>query len=254
MRIIAVSGKGGVGKSLLSALIIRKLILDGENNILVIDADPDSNMPDMLGVEVESTVGDIKEELMSEQNDLPEGVNRSKWLESKIFETVEELDEFDLLVMGRPEGSGCYCAVNNVLRWVIDSMTKSYDYIIIDVEAGLEHISRKTTLGVDDMIIVTDMSSHGFNAAERIKKMTTDLGARFKHLYLVANRIHHSYEKEILAKSNSIGLEFIGLIPYDQQVEKYAFEGKSLLKLEECDATKAVGKIVEKIKEKSIEK
>ncbi|MEN4006652.1 MAG: AAA family ATPase [Methanobacteriaceae archaeon] len=247
MKIIAVSGKGGVGKSMLSALIIRKLISIGKNNILVIDADPASNMPDMLGVKVKSTVGNIKEELMDVQDNLPEGIIRSKWLEAKIFEIIEEFDKFDLLVMGRPEGAGCYCSVNNILRWVIDSMTKSYDFVIIDVEAGLEHISRKTTLGVDDMIIVTDTSSHGFNTASRIKEMTKELGARFNHLYLVANKVQPIHEKAIIDKANSIGLEFIGIIPYDAHIEDYTFEGKSLLDLEECDATKAVDGIVANI-------
>lgn len=247
MRIIAVSGKGGVGKTMLAALIIRKMVRDGEKNILAIDADPDFNLPGMLGVSVKSTVGDIKEELLTKQSQLPPGYSKDKWLEYRVFEIIAETPDFDILVMGRPEGPGCYCSVNNILRWIIDSMTKSYDHVIIDAEAGLEHISRKTTLGVDDMIIVTDMSQHGFDTAERISELAGELDARFKHLYLVVNRVSAGHEKAIIDRAKSFGPEFLGTIPYDVHIEEYLFAGKSLLDLEECNATKAVETIMDKL-------
>lgn len=247
MRILAVSGKGGVGKTMLSALIIRKLVKDGERNILAIDADPDFNLPGMLGVSVKNTVGDIKEELLTKQSQLPPGYSKDTWLESRVFEIIVETPDFDILVMGRPEGPGCYCSVNNVLRWVIDSMTKSYDHVIIDAEAGLEHISRKTTMGVDDMIIVTDMSQHGFDTAKRINELAGELGARFKHLYLVANRVNAEHERAVTERAESLGPEFLGMIPYDICIEEYLFAGRSLLDLEECSATKAVEAIMDKL-------
>ncbi len=247
MRIIAISGKGGVGKTMLTALIIRKMAKDGKKNILAIDADPDFNLPGMLGVSVKNTVGDIKEELLTKQSQLPPGYSKDTWLESKVFEIITETRDFDILVMGRPEGPGCYCSVNNVLRWVIDSMAKSYDHVIIDTEAGLEHISRKTTLSVDDMIIVTDLSKHGFDTAKRINELAGELGARFKHLYLVANRVNTEHEKAIIERAKSLELEFLGTIPYDVRIEQYLFEGRPLLDLEECSATKAVETIMDKL-------
>ena len=246
-KVIAVSGKGGVGKTILAALLIRKLIKAGHRSILAIDADPDSNLPDMLGVSVGRSLGDIREELLAKQSQFPPEYSKDVWLESKVLEIMAETPSFDVLVMGRPEGPGCYCAVNHMLRSIIDFLTRSYDYTVIDAEAGLEHLSRRTTQGVDDMIVVTDPSLHGFNTAERIKNLAKELGMEFKHLYLVVNRV--SREKLISEKVGSIGLEFAGVIPEDVNVAEYNLVGKSLLELpEDSPAVKAVDEITEKIR------
>ncbi|MDI6889119.1 MAG: AAA family ATPase [Methanocellales archaeon] len=247
-RVIAVSGKGGAGKTLLAALLVRKLVKTGHKSILAIDADPDSNLPDALGVFVESTIGDIREEFSVEQSRLPPGYSKDAWLESKVFEIMVETPSFDVLVMGRPEGPGCYCAVNHILRKIIDSMTGGYDYAIIDAEAGLEHLSRRTTQNVDDMIVVTNGSLSGFNTAERIKNLANELRIKFKHLYLVVNRANSSHEKLILKRVGSIGLEFAGGIPEDANVAEYNLLGKSLLELpDDSPAVKAMDEIMEKL-------
>ena len=167
--IIAVSGKGGTGKTLVSSLLIKILSETGKD-VLAIDADPDSNLPEALGVEVVKTVGDIREELKQEtaEGKIPAGMNKWDILDYKIMESVVESPEFDLVVMGRPEGSGCYCAVNNMLRKIIETLSSNYDFIIIDTEAGLEHLSRRTTQNVNVMLIVTDISKRGFLTAQRI--------------------------------------------------------------------------------------
>lgn len=246
-KIIAVSGKGGAGKTVLAALLIRRLIKTGHRSTLAIDADPDSNLPDMLGVSIGRSIGDVREELLTKQSQLPPGYSKDAWLESKIFEIMAETPSFDVLVMGRPEGPGCYCAVNHILRDIIDSLARGYDYTIVDTEAGLEHLSRRTTASVDDMIVVTDPSLHGFNTAERIKNLAKELGIKFKHLYLVVNRV--SREKLASEKVRSIGLEFVGVIPEDVNVAEYNLIGKSLLELPEYSlAVKAVDEITEKIR------
>lgn len=248
-KVIAVSGKGGVGKTILASLLIRKLVKSGKKSILAIDADPDSNLPDALGVSVKRSLGDIREELISKQSEFPPDYSKTAWLEAKVLEIMAEMPSFDVIVMGKPEGPGCYCAVNHMLRGIIDSLPRNYDYTIIDAEAGLEHLSRRTTQGVDDMIVVTDLSIHGFKTAERIKNLSKELGIEFKHLYLVVNRVDHSHEKMISEKVNSTGLEFVGLIPEEEEITEYNLVGKSLLDLpESSSAVKAVDDIAKKIR------
>ena len=199
--IIAVSGKGGTGKTLISSLLIKSLS-DTKQDILAIDADPDSNLPESLGIDVQKTVGDVREELKEDtaKGRIPTGMNKWDILDYKIMESIIETPKFDLLAMGRPEGSGCYCAVNNMLRRIIENLSSNYDVIIIDTEAGLEHLSRRTTQNVDVMLVVTDKSKRGMLTAKRIGKLADDLDIKFKELYLVLNRVKDDTKDEILQK------------------------------------------------------
>ncbi|MGL6297699.1 MAG: AAA family ATPase, partial [Methanobacteriaceae archaeon] len=158
--IIAVSGKGGTGKTMFSSILVKILAKAGKN-LLVIDADPDSNMPDTLGINVDSSVGDVREQLKKDTaaGNISPGTNKWDILDYKVMESIIETQDFDLLMMGRPEGSGCYCAVNTMLRKIIENISSNYDYIVIDTEAGLEHLSRRTTQNVDCMIVISDTSS-----------------------------------------------------------------------------------------------
>jgi CO dehydrogenase maturation factor len=239
MHAFAISGKGGTGKTVFSALIVRELVKRGV--VLAIDADPDSNLPDVLGAEVEGTVGDIREELLQKKYTLSPEYTKDVWLEGKTYEILSENEGFDILVMGRPEGPECYCMVNNLLRRIIDVLSRNYDYTVIDSEAGLEHISRRTTIGVQDMIVVADGSQQSFDTAERIKKLAEELHARFDHLYLVLNRTTTPDVK----KAEMTGLHFLGCIPYDPDIEKACYDGVPLP--EHSKAAECVEELLKKV-------
>ena len=247
--IIAVTGKGGVGKTLLSSLIIRNLTKTGKD-ILAIDADPDSNLPEALGVEVTKTVGDAREELKKEVKSGNASPEMDMWnsLDYKIMESIIETPEFDLLVMGRPEGSGCYCAVNNMLRKIIETVSSNYDIVVIDTEAGLEHLSRRTTQNVDTLLVVTDSSKRGILTAIRIKDLAKELDISFKNLYLVLNRIKPENEENVRETVKDFGLDIIGIIYDDELTASYDMEGKPLFELpDDSETVNSVSKIVEKI-------
>jgi CO dehydrogenase maturation factor len=245
--IIAVSGKGGTGKTLVSSLLIKSIIGKGRD-ILAIDADPDSNLPEALGIRVDRTVGDIREELKKDtaEGNLPTDANKWDILDYKIMESIIETPNFDLLVMGRPEGSGCYCAVNNILRKIIETISQNYDYIIIDTEAGLEHLSRRTTQNVDVMLVVTDPSKRGILTAKRIEELSEELDISFKNMYLVLNRVKPQNERVILEKVKEIKLDIAGTIYEDELIENYDMEGKPLINLlKDSQAVKSVSQIIE---------
>ena len=248
--IIAVSGKGGTGKTLVSSLLIKSLS-NSKKDILAIDADPDSNLPEALGVDVHKTVGDVREELKEDtaKGNIPKGMNKWDILDYKIMESIIETPNFDLLVMGRPEGSGCYCAVNNMLRRIIDNLSSYYDMIIIDTEAGLEHLSRRTTQNVDVMLVVTDKSKRGMLTAQRIGQLADELEIKFQELYLVLNRVNTENEEEILKKAKETGLEMAGVIYEDDKVTQYDIEGRPLVELpDESNTVKAVSGILSRIR------
>ncbi|MBM4241512.1 MAG: ATP-binding protein [Euryarchaeota archaeon] len=247
--IVAVSGKGGTGKTLVASLIIRNL-LDKDLDILAIDADPDSNLPEALGAKAEKTVGDVREELKREtgKGEIPYEMGKWDVLEYKIMEAVVETSKFDMLVMGRPEGSGCYCAVNNMLRKIIETLSNNYDVIVVDTEAGLEHLSRRTTQNVDIMLIVTDTSKRGILTAQRIKELSDELDIKFKEMYFILNRANPKKKEELLRKIEDTGLNIIGTINEDENVTEYDIEGKPLIELpENSSSVLNVSEIVNKI-------
>ena len=163
----------------------------------------------------------------------------NKWdiLDYKIMESIVETPEYDLLVMGRPEGSGCYCAVNNMLRRIIENLSENYDFIIIDTEAGLEHLSRRTTQNVDVMLVVTDNSRRGMLTAHRIGDLAGELEIKFQDLYLVLNRVRPEVEEEIVKKAQETGLEILGIVHEDDKVTEYDLEGKPLVELPDDSKT-----------------
>ncbi|ODS42364.1 MAG: ATP-binding protein [Candidatus Altiarchaeales archaeon IMC4] len=229
--IIAVSGKGGVGKTLVSALIVRCLAEEKKGSILAIDADPDANLADALGVHAEKTIGDIREGMSNAP--LPPGVEKKAYLDSKVFEITAETGKFDFIEMGRPEGPGCYCAINHMLRDIVDNMSDAYDWVVIDCEAGLEHISRRTTKGADVMLIVTDASKKGFKTAGHIKAMSGNLGIKFNDIFLILNRVEDANEKALNGMVKETGIGEIGRIPNDKKVAQYDLAGRPLIDLPE---------------------
>ncbi|MEE9564746.1 MAG: AAA family ATPase [Candidatus Hydrothermarchaeaceae archaeon] len=243
--IIAVSGKGGTGKTVISSFLV-KILSEKGFDILAIDADPDANLSDALGVKAEKTIGNVREDLLRDRDKLPPTQSWRSKLEYDVMGATIETDKFDILAMGRPEGQGCYCPVNHVLREIIDKVAKNYDYVIIDAEAGLEHLSRRTTQDVDVMLVVTDPSKRGITTARRIKELSEHLEINFKGLYLIANRTFPENEEKIREYAEEIGLEMIGFIPEDEKVLKYDFEGRPLIELN-SKALSAVEEIAERL-------
>jgi CO dehydrogenase maturation factor len=248
--VLAVSGKGGVGKTTITALITRLLSESGKYDILVIDANPDSNLADVLGVKITKTVGDVATGLRTsiDKGELPPQMSKMELLESRVFEILKETPRFDLLVMGRTEGEGCYCLVNNLLTHIIDTLSKNYDLTIMDMEAGLEHLSRRTSRDVDIMFIVTDQSFMGIQTAKRIKELAKEVHIEFKKLYLIGNRYPAASENLLMKKAEEIGVEYGCIVPPDENVLKHNFEGIPLTKLpSNTPAIKAVRRLLTKV-------
>jgi CO dehydrogenase maturation factor len=246
-KVIAITGKGGTGKTAITSLLIRHLTKT-DKLVLAIDADPDTNLPETLGCETIKTVGDMKQFMQDERDNFPPDVNKETIFESKIYEILEEMDNYDLIVMGRPEGSGCYCYVNNLLRGIMDKVVKNYDVVILDTEAGLEHFSRKIIRDVDDLIVVTDGSRRGLRTAERIRELTEELETNVKNIYVVANKVTDTNKEAIKKTAEGLDLELIGTVPMDSMIAERDLEGLPLFDLsDDSDAVQEVAKIAEKL-------
>ncbi|MGM0771920.1 MAG: AAA family ATPase [Halobacteriota archaeon] len=246
-KVIAITGKGGTGKTAITSLLISHLTKT-DNLVLAIDADPDTNLPETLGCETIKTVGDMKQFMQDERDNFPPDINKESIFESKIYEILEEMSNYDLIVMGRPEGSGCYCYVNNLLRGIMDKIVKNYDVVILDTEAGLEHFSRKIIRDVDDLIVVTDGSRRGLRTAERIRELTEELETNVRNIYVVANKVTDANKEEIRKTADDLGLELIGTVPMDSMIAERDLKGQPLFDLpDECEAVQEVAKIAEKL-------
>ncbi|WP_445475797.1 ATP-binding protein [Methanococcoides methylutens] len=246
-KVIAITGKGGTGKTAITSLLIRHLTRT-DKLVLAIDADPDTNLPETLGCETIKTVGDMKQFMQDERDNFPPDINKESIFESKIYEILEEMPKYDLIVMGRPEGSGCYCYVNNLLRGIMDKVVKNYDVVILDTEAGLEHFSRKIIRDVDDLIVVTDGSRRGLRTAERIRELTEELETNIRNIYVVANKVTDANKEEIKKTAKDLDLELIGTVPMDSMIAERDLKGLPLFDLpDDSVAVQEVGKIAEKL-------
>jgi len=230
---VSVSGKGGVGKTVLTSLILRALIKNGRRSILAVDADPATNLPETLGVKVDKTVGMVANELRSriEKGDLPLGASKKDILEANVFGILVEGERFDLLAMGRTEGEGCYCYVNSLLTEILDTISSNYDIVLMDMEAGLEHLSRRTDRDLENLLIVTDPSKMGLNTARRIKELADEVHIKIARTLLVGNTFPPEMEGELRRYASQINVEYCGIIPYDPEISKYNIRGMPLLEL-----------------------
>jgi len=245
---IAVSGKGGTGKTTIAGLIIRLLSERTNKTILAIDADPNANLNEVLGVSVNKAVGDIREDLLKIKEQLSPEISKEEYLNYTVQQALTEAKHFDLLVMGRPEGPGCYCYVNSVLRKIVDRLSDKYDVVIMDAEAGLEHFSRRTTKDVDILLITTDPTSRGIMTAKRVKKLIQELHTKVRYLYVIANRTPPSLTPILRKEIEEAGLELIGTIPEDPKVLEYDLQGKPLVELpESSEAVRAVAQILQRL-------
>lgn len=248
-KVIAIAGKGGVGKTTFSGLLVRHLLRTGNTPVFAVDADANVNMNDVLGVEVGKTIGTVREETAKAigGNALPVGMPKEIYLEMQMEEALVEAEGFDLLVMGRPEGAGCYCFANNLLRKHVDALSKNYPYIVIDNEAGMEHMSRRTTQGVDQLFIVSDPSPVGIKTAARIKSLSDEMDLDIKSAGLVLSRVSGDIHPALVQMIEDSGLELVGQIPASDEVLDLAYAGKPVLDLpDESSVAKAVAAVVEK--------
>lgn len=234
--IIAIAGKGGVGKSTFGSLLIRNISNKNKGVILAVDADSNSTLAQMLGIEVEQTIGDLREDLLKERDNLPPGMSKHEYVDYQLQLAMSEGEKFDLITMGRPEGPGCYCYINNVLRTYMDGLVDKYKYVVIDNEAGMEHLSRRTTREMDKFFIITDYTPLGFETAERIIDLSSSLDLKIKNKYLVINRVPNGgsepKEHPIVAKLRESGkVSKIFYIPNDDKILDHVFSGKSMLEL-----------------------
>ena len=222
---IGIAGKGGVGKTTLSALTIDWLVRRGETPVLAVDADSNANLNESLGVSYAATVGGIRESARKQAQTL-KGISKQEFLDLRVHEALIEHNGFDLIVMGRPEGQGCYCFANNVLRDVLDRLAKNYRHIVIDSEAGLEHISRRTLLALDCLLIVSDCTVRGIRTAGRISALANEVALPVKARGLVVNRAPAGPLPEpILAAAAETGLPLFAAIPLDPQITDFDATG-----------------------------
>lgn len=230
-RIVACSGKGGVGKTTIASLLVRYLMQRlKEGPILAVDADPNSNLNELLGESVTSTIGDARE-LM--RDSVPTGMSKDAWLEMKVHQAVIEAKGFDLLVMGRPEGSGCYCAANSLVKRHIDLLKENYAWVVADNEAGMEHMSRLVTQDIDYLFVVSDPTARGLMTARRILDLIRELGLAIRSAEVVANRVGEGSEEGLLSMALKQGVELSGLIHEDPAVGAMDREGGNIFMLHE---------------------
>jgi len=245
---IAVTGKGGTGKTAFVALLMRAIMprLKPDEILLAVDADADTNLPAALGVKVTRTVGDMRERMMRERDKIPLDTSKEAALESWVFETIYEGDKFDLLVMGRPEGAGCYCYANNMLAAIMERIVDNYAVTVIDTAAGMEHISRQTISEVDALVVVTDNSRRGLETAERIRDIAKEVGMKFNRMYVVANKVTEETREKVKKNADELGLKLVGMVPYDPELAKIDMDGRPIVELPpDSIAVKAVAEIAE---------
>jgi CO dehydrogenase maturation factor len=248
MKTIAISGKGGTGKSTLSALIVRWLNDQEYGPILAVDADSNVNLNDLLGIRVEETVGAIREELKKSAHKLPGGMTKQEFLEYKIHASLRETRDFDLIAMGRPEGPGCYCYANNLLRDILKTLSDNYKVIVIDNEAGMEHLSRRTTQKIDFLLLVSDPSARGIRAAGRISKLLTELDTRVGKKLLIINRVKGSIPDILEKIIEECDLNLFSSIPEDDTLLQLDQSGKPIWKIsEDSSAYQAVHRMMTKL-------
>jgi len=231
--IIAVTGKGGVGKTTVSSLLVRQLVANGRTPVLAIDADPNSCLDSLLDVKVEKTVGSVREDAKKELNKgMASGISKQDLLQLKIEESLVESKGFDMISMGRPEGAGCYCYANNVLKSVIAQISDRYPYVVLDNEAGLENLSRRIVQKVSLLVLVSDASNVGLDTLKRLYTLSNDMEIKYERLLLIVNRLRNDNlpEKVTEIQSFTHADDVLGL-PNDIEIAEFAEQGRPLTEL-----------------------
>ncbi|MFH0926529.1 MAG: AAA family ATPase [bacterium] len=247
-KMIAVAGKGGTGKTTLCALLIKEFIAQGKKPILAVDADANANLHEALGIEMGESIGHLRERAQGEVASLPMGVTKDQYIEQRIHQSVVEGNGFDLITMGRPEGPGCYCYANHLIRRYVDKLNSSYQFVVMDNEAGMEHLSRRTTQDVDYLLVTTDPSVRGLHTVRRIRQLVDELKLNIKQIYTIVTRVNGKLGDDFLKRIEELKLEMIASVPSDEMVLEYDSMGKPLFDLPVgAKAVKAVRDIVGRI-------
>jgi len=238
---IAFAGKGGTGKTSLAGLVVKYLLDKGKGPVLAVDADSNACLNEALGVAVHATIGSLREESLEAVRGggaRPGGMAMEQLFDYQVQQSIIEADGFDLMVMGRPEGPGCYCAANNIIRKYTDLLSEKYPYVVIDNEAGMEHLSRRTTHKVDLLIIVSDPTVKGVITAQRINNLVEELQLEVDRRVLIINRVIGYEGKELKTMAEKAGVTVAGLVPQDEAIFQFDLEGKPVFKLP--DGSKSV--------------
>ncbi len=220
---IGLAGKGGTGKTTLAGLLVKYLVQKGKIPVLAVDADSNANLNEVLGLAVGQTLGEAREEM---KRGVSSGMTKDVFMEMKLQEAVVESSGFDLVVMGRPEGPGCYCAANTLLTQYLDRLIGNYPYVVIDNEAGMEHISRLTTNNMDALLIVSDATRRGLQAAVRIVELTRELKLNIGRNLLIINQARPAEAEALASWASDSGLTVLGIVPDDPQVRAFDLAGK----------------------------
>ncbi len=250
-KIIAVAGKGGVGKTTLCGLLIQYLSQPGRGPVLAVDADANSNLNEVLGVEAGITLGQLREEMerAGTNNIIPNGMTKKEYLEMRLQDAVVEEDDFDLMIMGRSQGAGCYCFVNGLVQTQIQKLHTQYPYVVVDNEAGLEHISRGILPAMDVAILVSDCSRRGVQAAGRIAELMREMNMKPKKAGLIINRAPEGkLDPGTLAEIEKQGLTLLGVVPHDDAVYRFDCDGKPTVQLPaDSPVRTALAEIIKKL-------
>ena len=235
---IAVAGKGGTGKTSITSMVIRYLKMDDKRPILAVDADPNANLGESLGLNVSQTVGSIIASFNEEKINIPPGMTKEAYLEVKLNETIIESHGLDLITMGRGEGPDCYCYPNVVMRKFIDTLSGNYAYTVMDNEAGMEHLSRRTTQNIDELLLISDHSVKGVRAIARIKDLISELKLVVSRQSVIINIVPNGLDPRIGEELDKLGLASAATIPSDEEIHEYDLKQKTLLDLP--DSSRAV--------------
>lgn len=231
MTTIAVAGKGGTGKTTIAALAVRYLVRRDMTPVLAVDADPNSNLGQTLGVKVTITVGSAREQGFAGDRDIPSGMTKDQFVEYKIQEALAESEGFDLLTMGRPEGAGCYCFANNIIRRYMDALAGDYRHVVMDNEAGLEHLSRRTTRKTDVLLVISDAGIRGVQAARNVIDLAEEMKLDVGEIMFVLNRASEVAAAALKPEIERLKLPLVASVPEDPDLFEAEVAGKSLLEL-----------------------
>lgn len=245
---IAVAGKGGSGKTSVASLVIRYLKKNGKGPILAVDADPNANLGESLGLSIKQTIGSIIASFNEEKINIPPGMTKEAYLEYKLNEAIVESGGLDLVTMGRGEGPDCYCYPNLILRKFVDTLSQSYAYMVMDNEAGMEHLSRRTTQNVDALLIISDHSVKGIRTVARIRDLVSELKLVVRRQSVIINFVPDTLDPLVTKELDRLGIEPKVIIPLDEEVYQYDLKQKPLLDLPDTStAVRAVNSLMAKI-------